>query len=252
MCKRVRRLSAQAYQQESSIIGALFSILTRMDAYIERRGTDYWIANPSDPRENFADSWNDQPERTEAFYDWLDTARIDFQTAAERSTADEFVEALSPRMGRELVEAAAARKRRPTIANKGSAVARVSNILRRIWDAPHRKPLAWPKVTLGKVWIASAVSERRGFRPTEFANNDATPRTNGSSLTFVAEANTACLDLALDLGLAQARTRKKLRGAHHQDAFPSAATLNSSASRPAEISALCSAASSACGTSAPK
>jgi hypothetical protein len=134
-----------------------------MDAYIERRGTKYWIANPSDPRENFADSWNDQPERREAFYDWLDTARIDFQTAAERATADEFVEALSPRMGRQLVEAAAVRKRRPITANKGSAVARVSNILRRILDAPHRKRLAWPKVTLGKVWISSAVSERRRF-----------------------------------------------------------------------------------------
>jgi hypothetical protein len=185
----ITTLSAQAYQQESSIIGALFSILTRMDAHIERRGTGYWIANPSDPRENFADSWNDQPEKKEAFYDWLDTARIDFETAAERSTADEFVETLSPRMGRELVEAAAARKRRPTIANKGTAVARVGNILRRIWDAPHRKPLAWPKVTLGTAWIASAVSERRGFRPTEFANNDPTPRTSGSSLTFVAETD---------------------------------------------------------------
>jgi hypothetical protein len=62
----ITTLSAQAYQQESSIIGALFSILTRMDAYIERRGTKYWIANPSDPRENFGDSWNDQPERREA------------------------------------------------------------------------------------------------------------------------------------------------------------------------------------------
>lgn len=68
----ITTLAAHSYGQEAEISGALMSILDRMDRYIERRDGQWWIANPSDPRENFADSWNTEAKRQEAFSDWLE------------------------------------------------------------------------------------------------------------------------------------------------------------------------------------
>lgn len=42
--------------------------------YIEKRDSagapEYWVANPACPGENFAEKWNEFPERREAFYEW--------------------------------------------------------------------------------------------------------------------------------------------------------------------------------------
>lgn len=67
-----------------------------MDRYIEVRGQTYWIANPSDPRENFADAWEAEPERKLAFDDWLDTARKDFERAGETEDLAQIIDLLSP------------------------------------------------------------------------------------------------------------------------------------------------------------
>ena len=48
-------LAAHAYQQETTIAGALYSVLDLMHAFIENRQGVVWVANPTDPAENFAD-----------------------------------------------------------------------------------------------------------------------------------------------------------------------------------------------------
>lgn len=182
----VSTLAAHAYQQETTISGALLSILTRMDQFVIRRGDDYWIANPSDPRENFADMWRDEPERKDAFYDWLETARTDFRQAAEQDSVDGFIERLAPRMGRRLVEAAASSRRPP--APRTALAGFVGRTMQRILDAPHRKPVTWPTLTRGNARIASATYQRRGFRPSAFSNDDAAlPK--GADLRFVAQTD---------------------------------------------------------------
>lgn len=182
----VSTLAAHAYQQETTISGALLSILTRMDQFVIRRGDDYWIANPSDPRENFADMWRDEPERKDAFYDWLETARTDFRQAAEQDSVDGFIERLAPRMGRRLVEAAASSRQPP--APRTALAGFVGRTMQRILDAPHRKPVTWPTLTRGNARIASATYQRRGFRPSAFSNDDAAlPK--GADLRFVAQTD---------------------------------------------------------------
>jgi hypothetical protein len=183
----ITTLAAHAYQQEATITGALFSILHDMDKFIERHGEEYRIVNPSDPRENFADFWKDEPQRKDAFFEWLETARADFRHAAQQANAAEIVEILAPRMGRALVEAAAAKRHRP-IVEQASLGRRVSNTLRRILDAPHRKPMAWPTVRVGNVQIASATELRNGFRAVPFLN-DGPPVMKGSKLRFVAQTD---------------------------------------------------------------
>lgn len=182
----VSTLAAHAYQQETTISGALLSILTRMDQFILRQGDDHWIANPSDPRENFADMWRDEPERKDAFYDWLETARTDFRQAAEQDSVDGFIERLAPRMGRHLVEAAAS-SRRPSTPRTALA-GLMGRTMQRILDAPHRKPVTWPTLSRGTVRIASATYQRRGFRPSALTSDDAgLPK--GADLRFVAQTD---------------------------------------------------------------
>jgi hypothetical protein len=57
-----------------------------MDRYIERRGDTWWVANPAQPAENFADKWNEEPERMGAFVRWLQTLRAQVAAASRMAT----------------------------------------------------------------------------------------------------------------------------------------------------------------------
>lgn len=183
----ITTLSAHAYQQEATVSGALLSILSRMDSFIDKRGDAYWIENPSDPRENFADAWSEEPAKKDAFFDWLETARADFSLAASHDSPADFVETLAPRIGRALVEDAVKKRHHP--ASEGSRLAVYANrALQRIFDAPHRKPVTWPVVKSGTVEIVTATALRDGFRPRVIANDD-TPIARGSALRFDARTD---------------------------------------------------------------
>ncbi len=44
-------------------------------AYIEKRNKKWWIPNPVDPEDNYADSWTD--ETAKAFFEWVNTVKGD-------------------------------------------------------------------------------------------------------------------------------------------------------------------------------
>lgn len=182
----ISTLAAHAYGQESSVTGALISILQSMDRYIDDREGVYWIENPSDPRENFADAWEHEPARKDAFYDWLDTARTDFVRAAEQGDLNAIIDVLAPRMGRELVEKAATGSGQKLL-TETSVIKRARSALLKLVDAPHRKPVAWPTVPVGYVQVEGTMA-RNGFRETEFYSAG-TPLPRGASLTFVANTD---------------------------------------------------------------
>lgn len=182
----ISTLAAAAYKQEATITAALFGILADMDRYISVKNNVYAIPNPSNPKENFADSWKDDPKRREMFYDWLDTARTDFREAAEQDNIEEFIDRLAPRMGRGLLEKAAKKRRSGSLPN--SLIQRQSTALQRIIEAPHRKPLIWPRLQTGMVQIVSASASQSGFRPFSFSSNSR-QLPKYARLTFIAETN---------------------------------------------------------------
>lgn len=179
----ISTLAAHAYQQEATVTGALFSILASMDQFIEVRGEAYWIANPSNPRENFADAWEAEPERRVQFEDWLDTARKDFERAGETADLSQLIDVLSPRIGRELLEKAAT-KLSPSAVAKSATTRRLRGPMQRLFDAPHRKPVAWPTIPSGSVDLSCTMS-KSGFRTTIVHDNGNSVPT-GSSLRFEA------------------------------------------------------------------
>ncbi|WP_222259732.1 nucleotidyltransferase [Rhizobium leguminosarum] len=95
----ITTLAAHAYENQDTISGALFAILDRMDQFIVRDGRKYIIANPTDPFENFADRWEREPQKAEAFFDWLRQARADFRAAALATTYKDMSDAVYQRMG---------------------------------------------------------------------------------------------------------------------------------------------------------
>lgn len=183
-------LAAHAYNQEVSISGALQGILERMDRFIEVRDGVCWIENPTDPRENFADKWEENPEKKDAFYDWLAMARADMDLAMRTSDADAFVDALAPRMGRSLVESAVVHQKRleSLLGKRGQAKNFVSNKIRKILDAPHRKPVVWRELASGTVSIDEMTVTRHGFRPYA-VGNDSDPLPKRADLVFHAKTS---------------------------------------------------------------
>jgi hypothetical protein len=184
-------LAARSYRGENRIATALFSILGGMDSHVENRNGVFWIPNPTDPRENFADRWGQYPERREAFQKWLAQARNDFGNAASRASVDQATDALAPGLGRRLVEAAANRRTgspRQTITVPNALVRAGSQVVaavNSIMAAAYRRKPIWPENLIGNVRIVEAMSQLKGHRPKRFVSGCA-PLAKNASLTFMA------------------------------------------------------------------
>ena len=147
----ITTLAAQAYDQENTIHETLFNILSRMDDYIEYKNGVVWIGNPTDPLENFADKWEEYPEREAAFRDWLAQAREDFAEVAGMSSLTEIGEYMAPNLGRKLIEEVI-NKKAPAKKNALSVIGKKFSFL----SPAHRKEPMWPMLRSGRVEIAEA------------------------------------------------------------------------------------------------
>lgn len=77
----ITTLAAQAYNNEANIYEALCNIVNNMPKYIECSGNTFTITNPVMPEENFADKWNEVPEKAKEFFKWLECAKATILTA---------------------------------------------------------------------------------------------------------------------------------------------------------------------------
>jgi hypothetical protein len=180
----ITTLAAHAYQQEKTISGALYSILMRMDQFIEDRGGVMWIVNPTDPMENFADRWLENPKLQDAFFAWLEQARADFRRVALMTDRREISESLARHMGTDLVEKSFHR-RTPALAPNAllEATAQLFGRFNVWW---RQKP-EWPQLVSGRVAIVRATMTRSGFRPTDFRSGETIPKL--AALTFEAKTD---------------------------------------------------------------
>jgi Adenylyl/Guanylyl and SMODS C-terminal sensor domain len=74
-------LAAKAYNNQNNIFDAIVDMVRDMPKHIEVRDGKWWVENPVEPGENFADKWNEKPERRNAFLGWLRVVQQDFQNA---------------------------------------------------------------------------------------------------------------------------------------------------------------------------
>lgn len=100
----ITTLAAKAYRDEQTIADALRTILRDMDQYIEVRGTAKWVANPTNPEENFADKWPDNPDKERNFFHWLEAARRDFGGYIREARFSDIPADLAQRLGARVVD----------------------------------------------------------------------------------------------------------------------------------------------------
>lgn len=100
----ITTLAGHAYEGEEKIVDALNSILSKMNNFIQWDGQKYIIQNPSDPSENFADKWEEYPERKDAFFRWRKQAYEDFSAVTGQYSRKEITKTLAPYIGRNLLE----------------------------------------------------------------------------------------------------------------------------------------------------
>jgi hypothetical protein len=109
----ITTLAAHSYSGEETIGQALVAILTGMDKHIRWHNNRYWIANPTDPLENFADKWAEHPERAKAFFEWLEKVRTEFAQAARSNDRSLITETVGRGVGGSLADRAARRRQPP-------------------------------------------------------------------------------------------------------------------------------------------
>lgn len=71
----ITTLAAQAYNNEANIYETLCNIVENMPKYISKENGKFIIKNPVMSNENFAEKWNDTPEKAQEFFIWLESAK---------------------------------------------------------------------------------------------------------------------------------------------------------------------------------
>ena len=99
-------LAGHAYNNESDLLDALQNIIKGMPRYILRINGRTWIPNPVNPLENFADKWQEHPQREENFYKWLGQMQQDLDKALELADIPGVAESLKPCLGERVVNEA--------------------------------------------------------------------------------------------------------------------------------------------------
>lgn len=90
-------LAGHAYNNEDNIIDALINIVAGMPKFITKQNGESWVTNPVNPSENFADRWNDNPQRELSFMRWLNTLQVDMDKLINYSDIDD-IEILLPEL----------------------------------------------------------------------------------------------------------------------------------------------------------
>lgn len=99
----ITTLAASVYSNETELFSTLMSVVRKMPDAVQKIGGKWWIPNPVNPEENFADRWNDYPQRADRFFEWLRLVEADLGAAEQKTGIANFSEALSPVFGDEVV-----------------------------------------------------------------------------------------------------------------------------------------------------
>ena len=68
----ITTLAARAYDNEANLADAILNVVPGMRDHIESREGVWFVPNPVDPEENFADKWNEGPRKAQLFFEWLE------------------------------------------------------------------------------------------------------------------------------------------------------------------------------------
>lgn len=180
----ITTLAAKAYNNQGNLLDALLAIVPGMRTSIENRKGDWWVENPVNPEENFADKWNETPRKQEVFFEWLDALEREHQELLDDSGFQNVGYRLAESYGQREAESVV----KKYAARTGKAAPPVTNnrVLSK-FVVSHRQAPQWPIVPQYKVDI-TARAWRKGWPTINFSNGSAAiPKDH--SLKFFAKTN---------------------------------------------------------------
>jgi len=181
----ITTLSGYSYRNQDDLFETLVSLVNDMPGHIQRINGVPYVANPINEDENFADKWQEHPEREEAFYKWIDYLQEKLNLLEAGSTISEAEGILKQLFGEELSSGALKE------ALALPPVAQSAKPSRLFFDAPHKKPLKWNysqqyEVKLSAMRKAGKVVQ--GVMPRPYYH-DGQPIAKWYSLDFTARTN---------------------------------------------------------------
>lgn len=99
-------LAARAYRGGGSLYEVLLDVTAAMPVLVEQHNGILVVANPVQPKENFADRWQRHPRRARRFFDWAEQARADFAGLGSERGTDTVLEKLAKALGGRAAERA--------------------------------------------------------------------------------------------------------------------------------------------------
>ena len=90
----ITTLASHAYNNSDNLYVALTEIVKNMNNYIEDRDGVYWVENPINKKENFADKWESNPKRAEEMFRWIESANKEFESYQNETNIDVITESL--------------------------------------------------------------------------------------------------------------------------------------------------------------
>lgn len=99
----ITTLAAKAYNGEANIIEGLDNVVHSMKNFIEIRDGVYWVTNPVNSEENFADKWKESPEKQKNFFMWLNKVQTDIDSIIGSNNLYSIQNSLEASFGKELI-----------------------------------------------------------------------------------------------------------------------------------------------------
>jgi len=95
----ITTLAARAYASGGALYEVLVDVTAKMPGLVERRNGVYWVANPVQPEENFADRWRTHPGGDRRFFQWMEQAQADFAGYGTELGVDRVLEKIARTFG---------------------------------------------------------------------------------------------------------------------------------------------------------
>lgn len=183
----ITTLAAHAYNNEEDLLEAMINIVNNMARHITINDGVAWVQNPVNPLENFADKWQEHPNRERKFKQWLKKLALDLDNALKKGNVREIGEFLKPSLGEKVINEAIKLFPEKTGSSTSIAVANNSRQL-SLFNVPHRQKPKWQMVQQGWATI-TGWAWRKGFSPWQIRNNTLLPK--HCSLRFEVSTNVA-------------------------------------------------------------
>jgi adenylyl/guanylyl cyclase-like protein with sensor domain/cyclic GMP-AMP synthase DncV-like protein len=180
----ITTLAAHAYNNEPDILEALINIVNGMPHYIKKHGV-YWVANPVNPLENFADKWNEYPQKERNFKRWLQQVRNDLIAALQLKDIQAVGDTLKSGFGEKVINEAMKNFPDSGTGTTSVPVIRKSHLPSR-FSVPHRQAPLWPVQRRYSVAVSGKYKNRNGWNT---FRSDSRPLPKYRDLLFTAKTD---------------------------------------------------------------